>query len=299
MKSTILIIALSAAISCSASAQLNIGAPAPLPAAVTAAPVHALTIVPPASAPCELLATNTIRAELINIAQRDNPDLSRNDKIQVAYFRVLENLAYKRISRYGGRPLQQGENFALILPSQAAEVRRQIEQMQPSDEAVLKINEIIAPQPNGRHISSLSCERIARRNAPPQHFIERARIHQSASTVTNPSNSYSSEERIETGIINGVRSQTHTKTTRELDHATGQIITRIYINGIELDPVTKKPLNGNRSDKATAAPTTTTIAPAPAPIRAATAPQAQQANDEAGTILEHSPAQPKQSNSSF
>lgn len=270
---------------------------------------------------CDLLASNTVRATYKGMRDLTKPTLS--DTIQptvtrVAVFEVIEPLAYRRYGRYGNNRMRTGSLFAVEMSKdvlgQPAAVVDTIAQMKPGDEAVVKIDHLyIFDEQENRSVNP--CTRIARKPAAPAPVAPTADAPQadtpgSAATTAAPlpttvaplmgggmSHATSRETRISIvpdgqGGMKKERIDIH----RELDPATQEVKTRMYINGTEVDPTTRQPLPQTPAPAAQPqqpAPQPATqpqqpapaAAPAPAPQPATPAP-----TDSDDTIVEHAPA---------
>ncbi len=268
---------------------------------------------------CDLLASNTVRATYKGMRDLTKPTLS--DEIQpvitrVAVFQVIEPLAYRRYGRYGNNRMQAGSLFAVEMNKevlgQPASVVDTIAQMQPGDEAVVKIDHLyIFDEKENRSVNP--CTRIARKMTQPAAPAD-AQPATPGSAATTPAplpttvaplvggnNSYGRATSRETRISitpdgKGGMKKEVIEIHRELDSTTNSVKTRMYINGTEVDPNTRQPL----TQQAAAAPAEPAPQAAPAP---APAPQAQPAtppapapapapannNSDDDTIVEHAP----------
>ncbi|MBR1978209.1 MAG: hypothetical protein IJ985_01750 [Akkermansia sp.] len=268
---------------------------------------------------CDLLASNTVRATYKGLRDLTKPTLS--DAIQptvtrVAVFEVIEPLAYRRYGRYGNNRMRTGSLFAVEMSKevlgQPAAVVDTISQMQPGDEAVVKIDHLyIFDDQENRSVNP--CTRIARKitapaatpapAAPAPAGTTQPATPGSAATSAAPlpttvapltgGSSFAHATSRETRISivpdgNGGMKKERIDIHRELDPATQQMKTRMYINGTEVDPNTRQPL---QQAPAPAAAPTPAPAPAPAPAAAPAPAPAQPAkgNDDNDTIVEHAP----------
>lgn len=112
---------------------------------------------------CDLMASNTVRAVFRGIQQNQ-------DGTQTAIFEVVQNLAHKRIVRYGDGMMPVGMMFTVALdrnmPGQPATIVDEIAQMQIGEEAVMMIDHLfLFDEPQG--INLRPCVRIARKPATP------------------------------------------------------------------------------------------------------------------------------------
>ncbi len=119
---------------------------------------------------CDMLASNTVRATFLGVRalQTQSYDQAAPATVHVAVFQVLENLAYKRLVRYGDGALKPGTCFTVAmtrdLPGQPASIADTIMQMQPGEEALLKIDHLyIFGDQEGKPLRP--CSRMARRQA--------------------------------------------------------------------------------------------------------------------------------------
>ncbi len=176
MKTTLTSLLMLAAASPALLADITVGTPT--------ATVSGGSAVSPAAAPqtptrvmgnCDLLASNTVQAAFLGVRaiQTQSFDQEAPVTIHVAVFRVVNNLAYKRYVRYGDGSLKPGTCFTVSLvrdlPGQPANIADTIAQMQPGEEAIMKIDHLyIFGDQEGKPIRP--CSRMARRQgvAPQQ-----------------------------------------------------------------------------------------------------------------------------------
>ncbi len=119
---------------------------------------------------CDLLASNAVRATYLGQRTLFSQTLDQDApvSVQVAVFRVIDNIAHRRYVRYGDGPLTAGKLVAVELsynlPGQPASVASDIALMQPGEEAVLKIDHlyVFGNQP-GKDLRP--CTRLARAQA--------------------------------------------------------------------------------------------------------------------------------------
>lgn len=242
----------------------------------------------PSQGNCDLMATNTVRAGFVGLRSLtvQRVDQETPIQVQVAVFQVLDNLAYRRFNRIADGRLTPGMQYTIAmnkeLPGQPAEYVDTIAALQPGDEVVMRVDHLYLIR--GQEGESIrACARLARRNAatsqvptaapaplpipgaamPQQYGGMATSMHMSSSSFSMTTDS--------TGQMQTVQ------TSREYDSTTGQIKTRMLINGVEVDPVTRQPL-------AQASPQP---APAPAPVSEAQAKQEAAADENDDTIVEH------------
>lgn len=226
-----------------------------------------LTVAPAAPAPsalrgnCDLLASNTVRAAFVGMhdlaVQTINDDAPTT--AQVAVFEVIDLLGYKKYQHLGDGQLTAGTKFTVAmsreLPGQPAEIADIIAQMQPGEEAVLKIDHLyMMAGPQGESIRV--CSRMARRAAQPAVSTEATPDAAPADAplpntlaplggaaapqAGNVQFSATSSSISITRDANGNMVQTRTESN--YDPATGQMKTRMFVNGTEVDPQTRQPL---------------------------------------------------------
>ena len=243
---------------------------------------------------CDLLASNTVRASFVGL--RDMPiqtvDQDTPSTVQVAVFEVIDSLGYRKYVRYGDGQLTAGTRFTIAmnkeLPGQPASVVDTIFEMQPGEEAVLKIDHLyLLGGQEGTPIRA--CSRMVRRNAQPE--AAPAPADGSASPAPAMPNSVCPLGGAPQAQIVAQRTRTVMQPDangvmqciqiNEYVDATGRTTIRMYINGVEVDPQTRQPLNqqpapaGNSEDdtiidRGPAAPAApqqqgTPTAPAPRP----------------------------------
>lgn len=232
------------------------------------APVSA-DIVNPAPMPnaagmrgnCDLLASNTVRASFVGL--RDMPvqtvEQDAPTMVQVAVFEVIDSLGYRKYVRYGDGQLTAGTRFTVAmnkeLPGQPASIVETISQMQPGEEAVLKIDHLYLL--GGREGTPIrACSRMARRNAQPMVTTGEAPTETNAPALptsvaplgggmapqqTGQSQFTSQSSRVMMQMdANG---NMQTIQIRQQTDANGQTTTRMFLNGVEVDPQTRQPLN--------------------------------------------------------
>lgn len=143
---------------------LILAAMAALTGVATAAPETTVPAAPSVGrGNCDLMASNTVRAVFHGIQQADP-----QGTVQVAVFEVVQNLAHKRVVRYGDGQMPAGMIFTVTmdryLPGQPSSVVDEIMQMQPGEEAVMKIDHLfLFEEPQGQNIRP--CTRLARKPA--------------------------------------------------------------------------------------------------------------------------------------
>ncbi len=122
---------------------------------------------------CDLFASNAVRATYVG--QRtlfsQSVDQDAPVSVQVAVFRVIDNIAHRRYLRYGDGPLTAGKLIAIemnrSLPGQPSSVVDEIMLMQPGEEAVLKIDHlyVFGGKQEGKDVRP--CTRFARAQPQP------------------------------------------------------------------------------------------------------------------------------------
>lgn len=245
---------------------------------------------------CDLMASNTVRAHFLGLKDIPVPTLgeeAQSASAQVAIFEVVENLAYRKYVRYGDGQLKQGARFTVAmdrtLPGQPASVVDAISKMKPGDEAAMKVDHLFLFGEN-ENKSIRPCTRIALREAsatPPEN-------QSTEGAVSGHSMATSTETRV--SIVpdgKGGMKQERIDIHRELLPGSNEVKTRMFINGVEVDPDTRQPLPSATAAPATpasTAPTTPKVTPgAPASPTAPVAPASGtarpgQADD---TVVEH------------
>ncbi len=220
---------------------------------------------------CDLLASNTLRATFVGLRdlQVQTFDQETPSTVQVAVFEVIENLAYRRYVRYGDGRLKPGTRFTVTLsrdlPGQPSSVVDTIGQMQPGEEAVMKIDHLyLFGDQEGKPIRP--CSRMARRQDAGQQATE-------AGAQPKPVTSgYSRQVSVS---INGNGTMQSSEVIQQKLPGSDEVKTRVFVNGQEVDPTTRQPLNNTQ--------------PAPAP--AASQPESEKPASGGGsdTIVEHVP----------
>ena len=128
-----------------------------------ALPVEPAAEPAPGRGNCDLMASNTVRAVFRGIQQNQ-------DGTQTAIFEVVQNLAHKRIVRYGDGIMPVGMIFTVALdrnmPGQPASIVDEITLMQVGEEAVMMIDHLfLFDEPQG--VNLRPCVRMARKPATP------------------------------------------------------------------------------------------------------------------------------------
>lgn len=257
---------------------------------------------------CDLLASNTVRATFVGMhdltVQTINDDAPTT--AQVAVFEVIDLLGYKKYNRFGDGQLTPGTKFTISmsreLPGQPADIADTIAQMQPGEEAVLRVDHLYLM--NGQQGEPLRvCSRMARRAAQPAVTTEQPAAPAEGSAPTNApsvsnstplpsvaapavSSSFSASSTSVSITRDANGNMVQTRTESVYDPATGQMKTRMYINGTEVDPQTKQPLLQPAAQPSPAAQPAPEAQPAPAE------PAPTPAKDNGGddTIVEHGDA---------
>lgn len=245
---------------------------------------------------CDLLASNTVRAEFVEFrnisvqkANEPQPTIAR-----VAVFEVIDSLAYRKYVRYGDGQLTSGTRFTIAmnraLPGQPTHIVDAIEQMQPDEEVVMKIDHLYLIGQEGQNIRA--CSRMARRaNAPQISTTPGAPAATPAPapmpTTVAPLGGVQAPTAVQQNTTQVGPMVIHTQSqsiqmTRTFDAATGQMKTRMFINGVEVDPQTRQPLTP------TAAPAPVTQ---PVPTNAAEEKAKAAADDNDDTVVD-TPAAP-------
>lgn len=238
------------------------------------APVSA-DIVNPAPMPnaagmrgnCDLLASNTVRASFVGL--RDMPvqtvEQDAPTMVQVAVFEVIDSLGYRKYVRYGDGQLTAGTRFTVAmnkeLPGQPASIVDTISQMQPGEEAVLKIDHLYLL--GGREGTPIrACSRMARRNAQPMVTTGDTQVPADGNTQpTTPAlptsvaplgggatpqqpgqPQFTAQSSRVMMQMDGNGNMQTIRISQQTD-ASGQTTTRMFINGVEVDPQTRQPLN--------------------------------------------------------
>ena len=242
---------------------------------------------------CDLMASNTVSASFVGLRDLavQRVDQSEPSTVQVGVFQVINNLAYRRFNRIGDGQLVPGMQFTIAmnkeLPGQPAENVDTISTLQPGEEVVMRVDHLYLI--TGQEGESIRvCARLARRNAQPAAPAAMPAAAPAPLPIPGAQQpatggmQFASRHFSMSTDSNG-QMQT-VQTSRYYDSATGEIKTRMIINGVEVDPVTRQPL----------APATPAAAPAPAAPAAAPAPTSEeQARQEAAddedddTIIEH------------
>lgn len=245
---------------------------------------------------CDLMASNTVSASFVGLRSLavQRVDQDEPDHVQVAVFQVINNLAYRRFNRIGDGQLTPGMQFTIAmnkeLPGQPAENVDTISTLQPGEEVAMRVDHLYLI--TGQEGESIRvCARLARRNTAPNATAATPAAAPAPLPIpgSQPNTGLSSGMQITSrsssfSMSTDANGQMQTmQTSRYYDSATGQIKTRMLINGVEVDPETRQPL-APATEAAPAAPATT---PAPAPVSEEQAKQEAAEDDEDDTIVEH------------
>lgn len=231
---------------------------------------------------CDLMASNTIRATFKGMRElpMQTLDESQPASAQVAEFEVIENLAHRRYVRYGDGEMPAGMRFTVALdrelPGQPADIVDKVGQMKPGDEAVMKIDHLfLFAEPEGRNLRP--CTRMAVRPSSqqavsPEGIQPRVSPSPQVRDSVLPFRSERSKS-VSTSISlrpdgKGGLVEERVETQTEYDSASGKRTTRMFINGQEVDPKTRKPLLSTQTPAA-APPAPSAPVPQPAPQPAA------------------------------
>ena len=210
---------------------------------------------------CDLLATNTVRATFKGLQDSavTAPDGTLTNG-RVAVFEVIENLAHRRQSRYGDGAMQPGSTILVEmsrdLPGQPAEIVDTISKLEPGEETVMRMDHLfLYGEPNGSFVRP--CARMARKEIPTPSDVEAEDPDDSPLqnvTISMPginghatisgSGQFSGHSFYKTVTVDakGNKITQEIETRTEQDPKTGKAKTRMFINGIEVDPKTRQPL---------------------------------------------------------
>ena len=231
---------------------------------------------------CDLMASNTVRAAFMGLRELAVQRIDQDEPttVQVGVFQVIDNLAYRRYNRIGDGQLTPGMQFTIgmnkELPGQPAENVDTIAALQAGEEVVMRVDHLYLI--TGQEGESLRvCARLARRNpnpAPAQSPAAPAPLPIPGAQPAVPTNGMMHMTSRSFSFSSDSNGQMQTvQTSRVYDPNTGEIKTRMLINGVEVDPVTRQPLG------------LATPQPAPAPV--AQAQQEEEEDEENDTIVEH------------
>ena len=241
---------------------------------------------------CDLMASNTVRAGFVGLrdltVQRIDQDAPST--VQVAVFQVIDSLGYRCFNRFGDGQLTPGTQFTIAmnkeLPGQPVANVDTIATLQPGEEVIMRVDHLYLR--TGQEGESIrACARLARANnaaatpavptpAPAPLPIPGAAPQQIPGMSLQMSSRSFSMTTDASGQMQTVQ------TSRVYDPNTGQIKTRMLINGVEVDPETRQPL---AQPQTPAQPET--ITPAPTPVSEQQAQQEAAADEEDDTIIEH------------
>lgn len=245
---------------------------------------------------CDLMATNTVRATFKGLKDVPASGLEADSAAtaKVALFEVIENLAHRRLVRYGDGAMPAGMIFTVAMdkqmPGQPADIVDTISQMQEGEETVMRIDHLfLYGDPDGKFLRP--CARMARRTATPAPVTQDEASGEPAPALPtsvapltgNGSVSIGSGTRTASSRSVSIRTvpdgqggfKTYKEETiSELLPGTNEIKTRMFINDVEVDPHTRQPIASTPAQAqpaaAPAAPATPAAAPAPTPAPAST-----------------------------
>lgn len=243
----------------------------------------------PTEGNCDLMAANTVRAGFVgmrNLAVQ-RVDEEAPSTVQVAVFQVIDSLGYRRFNRFGDGQLTPGTQFTIAmnkeLPGQPAANVDTISTLQPGAEVIMRVDHLyLRAGQEGESIRA--CARLAQANsaapaapaaAPAPLPIPGAMPQQTSGMSLQMSSRSFSMTTDASGQMQTVQ------TSRVYDPATGQVKTRMLINGVEVDPETRQPL------APALAPVQPEATPAPAPVSEQQAQQEAANDEENDTIVEH------------
>lgn len=262
---------------------------------------------------CDLMATNTVRAIFKGLKDVPAPGLEADSAAmaKVALFEVIENLAHRRLVRYGDGAMPAGMIFTVAMdkqmPGQPADIVDTISQMQEGEETVMRIDHLfLYGDPDGKFLRP--CARMARRTAPPAPVTQDEASGETAPALPtsvapltgNGSVPIGSATRTASSRSVSIRTvpdgqggfKTHKEETiSELLPGTNEVKTRMFINDVEVDPRTRQPIAPapaqTQPAAAPAAPATPAAAPAPTPAPASTSQSAPAPASDDDTIVEN------------
>lgn len=250
-------------------------------------------ITAPAPAPsegnCDLMAANTVRAGFVGLrdlaVQRVDEDAPST--VQVAVFQVIDSLGYRRFNRFGDGQLTPGTQFTIAmnkeLPGQPSANVDTIASLQPGAEVIMRVDHLYLR--TGQEGESIrACARLAQANAaaPAAPAAAPAPLPiPGAMPQQTPGMSLQMSSRSFSMTTDASGQMQTVQTSRVYDPATGQIKTRMLINGVEVDPETRQPLAPAQ------APVQPEATPAPAPVSEQQAQQEAADDDGNDTIVEH------------
>ncbi len=206
-----------------------------------------------------MLSSDTLRVIFRGLREVPVSDSSDQNKL-VALFEVAEALAYEANSRYASPAKKAGEVISVDmlrnLPGQPNEIVENIAQMQEGEEAIVLMSTLFlfenAEKKSGHIIQP--CTRMERKSAPIQQGLNPAAVDPAANAgtralpkasnaidMTRPSRSMPSGFSISVGSGGGGNVQSM-RTTSHYDPVTGKNVTRMFINGEEVDPKTHQPI---------------------------------------------------------
>ncbi|MBR5890163.1 MAG: hypothetical protein IKY92_09000 [Akkermansia sp.] len=255
--------------------------------------VPGVTTAPaPTEGNCDLMAANTVRAGFIGLrdlaVQRVDQDAPST--VQVAVFQVLDSLGYRRFNRFGDGQLTPGTQFTIAmnreLPGQPSANVDTIASLQPGAEVIMRVDHLyLRTEQEGESIRA--CARLAMANsdtpaAPAAAPAPAPLPIPGAMPQQTPGMSLQMSSRSFSMTTDASGQMQTVQTSRVYDPATGQIKTRMLVNGVEVDPETRQPLA-----TALAPVQQPEITPAPAPVSEQQAQQDAEEDDENDTIVEH------------
>lgn len=241
---------------------------------------------------CDMMASNTVLATFVGLRDLtvQRIDQSTPATVQVAVFQVTDSLSYHRMNRFADGRLQPGMQFTIAmnkeLPGQPAQYVDEIAAMQPGENVVMRVDHLYLM--NGQTGESIrACARMARRTSTPTP--NQVPAGQAITPSPNPAPlpipgaapqqngvQFQMSSRSFSMTTDASGQMQTVQTTREYDPTTGQIKTRMTINGVEVDPETRQPLAQ-----------ATSVAPAPAAQSEEQARQEAAEDEEDDTIVEH------------
>ncbi len=224
---------------------------------LSSAPSHAQA-QPRAGAPTansEHLSSNTVRAKFRGL--QDMPSAPHSPRTSLhAIFEVTESLAYQIDAPHGSPRLEIGDQFSVNLEpnlyGQPNEVSRQISMLREGDSAVMLMSTLFLDDQDGQAGGRIirPCVRFAADNpssTPPAqpNYGGYPQLPDPNQVVTPRRNRNRGNYReVSINITNGRTERI--ERSRAYDPNTDSFVERLFINGVEVDPYTRQPIQGNQ-----------------------------------------------------
>ncbi len=205
----------------------------------------------------EHLSSNTVRAKFRGL--QDMPSAPHSPRTSLhAIFEVTESLAYQIDAPHGSPRLEIGDQFVVNLEpnlyGQPNEVSRQISMLREGDSAVLLMSTLFLDDQDGEAGGRIirPCVRFAADNpsptppAQPNYGGYPQQLYPNQVVTPRRNRNRGNYREVSINITNGRTERI--ERSRAYDPNTDSFVDRLFINGVEVDPYTREPIQGNQQD---------------------------------------------------